>query len=1443
MATQHEAPSDQNHPPHVHRLLRLIREGTPSHASRASALLGRYAASCCTSGANSTTSEQDQIADGAGKPDLPLRKSFVIWDLIGRLVAGDGKSSRKSSRGQDNSSSSSGLFDFHWSTRSNCALALESVARCLPIEDRRNFFEGWDGDAVDCTDDESFLWLTVYDLQKSVTDARSQGTDSDSECRGDRHPRKPKAKSMLGLCNSKPLYSISHEKNQMDLVIERGRLLLASSGERYDWAGEDEEAQEYIREQQALQSLDVTAAVSLGLDAHHTKDDSIPQQTFLRTRVLLQRQILARRLGLGGILSAPIVNVDTKRQIFLNDIVKDEDLVSDLESPRNLSTKKRRAKKPPGNKSGTGTSKRKRKSSAKPSRRKKEDDLDDYLPTIDIRNLLVAESNRSSIMAGNISNHKQRCRNRNPQLLLSTEIAYRTFDPQWTVRHGALLATLSLLRAWNVRDLSRNTSTTTAFTKRGTQNNKNNNDQADSPKKNVFGKWPHDILARCICIIALDRFADFSGSDIEAANGISDDVMSGAVVAPVREMAAQIIAVLLEAAPPDVWDSTSDLLTQLYHRKCHRERVGWEARHGVLLVWKYVCVLARLRSPLVGFEKSSSLIDKQIDPGFRPLSKKSNLPLSHAMCENIIKQSICGLSDESDDVRAVAAQVLLQIAKTDPKISASEVVQACSSSLWQAICSIERDVSSCASDLLALLAAMLSRDFHTSMHHFHMTPCSDGEINSSFDMILCKLTTFVGYYAADVRIACFQALCLVIDSMREDTFESHRANTKTLTHVLCDLAERLFHDFCEERSELSSGVSVCKHRDQAWSKILDSISSLVKRTNFVVECNKIVTDTLVTITLRYFDVCKRSTSLHGNNYSSGDLMRAESSHGNESFLSKCTSSLALSQFYKKVCLDEVYPLISLTIQSCLRSPWLSQCEASCLLHIAMMSLDNGGVPFFVDYLPHLTELLTVTPDSLLMDQSSSSIPILRDPKVQSLCDNALATLLSCTFYSPDGESNSSTLKSINTLRKSLFEERGVSFESLRKTTPSSLTNSSMRLNASISGAIVHCGSKYLPVKISPLIRSLMTSLQSEYCEHRSKRTCCYIARLATILSDDPSNHRARNKLLENLCSLASGEVVNNSQDPPPAVSGAQQTLGLLISNMSQRDTLQDFPPIWDRLSLLKGPTYSKLSEEQQFQSILILSVVSNAVTTKHPFVEQFLSSYVKPAVYIACDNQHARIRKQASVAIANLCSVNFEATIDMTITSLLPILSDLHNEEGRKRGCELLVNILQVFSVSVSPYVITLLPVVMRLMTNESEECSRHAASAFAILVRVAPLCADFIGRDKKTFSATTVLADKVPDNVIRHLILGKPLPSCELPGSISQALVESGTVLRPYQMEGISWMKFLSEVHLNGALCDDMGYSARLCSHFLPSQYLCVPQRISLVIREGPWSCALLQL
>mmetsp|Transcript_32219 Transcript_32219/g.65448 ORF Transcript_32219/g.65448 Transcript_32219/m.65448 type:complete len:345 (+) Transcript_32219:102-1136(+) len=305
-----------DHPPHVHRLLRLIREGTSSHASRASVLLGRYAALCIT-GAASTTADNDDGSDRHDKSSSIISPSLLIWDLIGRLVGGDGTTTNDNQR-KKNTHYQSGLFDSNWSTRCNCAMALEAVAKCLPLEDRRHFFEGnvWDDDG----DDTDNLWLSVNDLhrvhqeQQNVELSKSSTNTKDEELKA---KIKPQPTNQSG--KNDTTEDSSSLRTQLDIVVEKGRLLLSSSGEQYNWNCNDE-ANEYIRENEALQNLDATvdhddAATNISMLDHdkqethrHNETNEQLQQSFLQKRVALQRQILSRRLGLGGILSAPIMN-------------------------------------------------------------------------------------------------------------------------------------------------------------------------------------------------------------------------------------------------------------------------------------------------------------------------------------------------------------------------------------------------------------------------------------------------------------------------------------------------------------------------------------------------------------------------------------------------------------------------------------------------------------------------------------------------------------------------------------------------------------------------------------------------------------------------------------------------------------------------------------------------------------------------------------------------------------------------------------------------------------------------------------------------------------------------------------------------------------------------------------------------------------------------------
>jgi TATA-binding protein-associated factor len=124
-----------------------------------------------------------------------------------------------------------------------------------------------------------------------------------------------------------------------------------------------------------------------------------------------------------------------------------------------------------------------------------------------------------------------------------------------------------------------------------------------------------------------------------------------------------------------------------------------------------------------------------------------------------------------------------------------------------------------------------------------------------------------------------------------------------------------------------------------------------------------------------------------------------------------------------------------------------------------------------------------------------------------------------------------------------------------------------------------------------------------------------------------------------------------------------------------------------------------------------------------------------------------------------------------------------------------------VIGMDICPFVRALLPLAMSLMTDPIQECSKIATNLFASLVRVAPLV-------RKSISVVLpgVEENSHADSVLDHLIHGKPLPPCEMPVALKETLKKAKVSLRNYQMEGISWLRFLQTVNLNGALCDSMG-------------------------------------
>jgi TATA-binding protein-associated factor len=163
-----------------------------------------------------------------------------------------------------------------------------------------------------------------------------------------------------------------------------------------------------------------------------------------------------------------------------------------------------------------------------------------------------------------------------------------------------------------------------------------------------------------------------------------------------------------------------------------------------------------------------------------------------------------------------------------------------------------------------------------------------------------------------------------------------------------------------------------------------------------------------------------------------------------------------------------------------------------------------------------------------------------------------------------------------------------------------------------------------------------------------------------------------------------------------------------------------------------------------------------------------------------------------------LCSVNEYLTLQEIIPHLIIFLRDENHDEMRSGACLLLLNILRTSrnTNTVCPHVRKLLPIVMSLMTDSVKKCAETASTIFSQLVLIAPLVKENeIGEN---------LGGEA-DQVIDHLIHGKKFPPCDIHPTILESLKNAGIVLRNYQLEGISWLRFLQRVKLNGALCDSV--------------------------------------
>jgi hypothetical protein len=1133
--------------------------------------------------------------------------------------------------------------------------------------------------------------LPVMDQEHFLESSKRQQQDDNNSIAGT-------GTTVTNISHNKSYYLEVHDLvTSMDVVLREGRLLLATSDLKYTYDRDEE---------QRLQELDQSAAAD---------------EDFVERRIQLQRHILAQRLGLAGL--GRVVGDG----YLMPDVITSEDMIpAPSASASALSS------------SPTDKPKAKRQKHAERIRKRllKQQDNDDGTDNStehSVRALLVMkmeEERKNSSTAGAASH-------RTPQTLLATELIYRMFDASWHVRHGALLGTLSLLRAWRTNVASTH-----------------------------FGVWPQDILARCLCVLALDRFGDFSG----ALTPVSvSGTTTGGVVAPVRETAGQLLSVLFTMAPQELQKTTLELLFRLA-----RYPSEWEARHGALVALKFVTVILTTTTGAVLQQRPETTTE-----------------WNRKVIQDISRAAINHLADDSDDVKSVAAQIILEFVRASPVLPL--FVWDASKPLWVALQKI-KSVSSCIVDLVTLLSLFLRRYCDETLRaisivHDETKADTDGDTETCGD-ILQALVRLLDSDFLSVHNSALQSIGVVVEPLSRSLPEQgpdDEATTSTMsTPVIvsfCGVVNRLY-DLYFNTETLDEGNSATDEatensqralRDETWSSIVRTAPRFLRNT--VKDRRALELDLIC----RYFAIKSDRTS--GGHFSCSTQAAAALAR----FL--CASSNPVDDS----------PILEFALGSYLQSPWSSQCEAACILYREVAAhYSRRGIPALQDLRLALIESLQTPFLCLDAEKDSEMSNIIKSASVATACDRAFLEGVSRIENGTNEVAEASRIV-VGVWKESIRAE-GLNMDSDKRT---STTVASMRIDAAASGAVLAGG---LPSKITPIVRALMTSLKNEASASRRNETCKYFAELLRLIKDDPtSTHsKAWTKVLSSLCNMIAGG--SNTSGPTFGVSAAINVVRSVVSTMPDDLTLEDLPPLWSVLAPVCSFEPASVGDRVFTRSVNLLRAVCGGLSRAKPLTFHIVDAVVPNLVFLACQQDDIDDQKLYSSTIKELCSVNPTRVLGPALSALTAYLNDRERDAQRLAACQLLESLLKDSAMEICPFVRYLLPRVMSLMTDPLKDCSQIANSIFASLVRFAPLVQEgsslMIGKGK---------LDRDSESVVDHLILGRPLPPCTLPIAVSAALKEGGVTLRQYQIEGVAWLRFLQTVKLNGALCDSMGLGKTL--------------------------------
>ncbi|KAG9295858.1 hypothetical protein G9A89_006597 [Geosiphon pyriformis] len=728
------------------------------------------------------------------------------------------------------------------------------------------------------------------------------------------------------------------------------------------------------------------------------------------------------------------------------------------------------------------------------------------------------------------------------------------FDPTWEIRHGAGIGLREILKVHGS-----GAGRVVGLTK--------------SENQERHYKWLEDVAIRLLCVFSLDRFGDF----------VSDQV-----VAPVRETCSQTLGALMRyMSPKGVENVHRVLLRLIYQTDLSQDSTSsvWEVRHAGMLGLKYAVVVRK--------------------------------DLVEIMLEGTIGAVVLGLKDTDDDVRAVAASILLPIAESFVQLSPHKIPEVVIV-LWDCLKDLKDDLTASTANVMDLLAKLFS---FPSVLEYMRTAAASGP-SHSLRTLIPRLYPFFRHTITSVRAAVLNTLLTFLGMRGVEEWADDQTFRLVFQNMIVEekkdvlnLSLQLWSALVNHATEATGGdnkiIQYTEPHIRTWfSIIMTPLGTPIQPRMFYIPdgCMPIppATPTTPTPTPTTLSTpthsARRSRGQKRNETNSGSLALGHNVDTGmlqqdfalvsvESVIrGRITAAKGLGLLMSQWPKESIEGTFKDIILSFLSSTLASNKQLSAVVTEEWARVSFGDDKVDQDFMVSSSSLASALSSTLIfmLDSDppifySELVPILR--RIRGECHALLNSFVSDAKVRPDsipslpthvlgeivsGETSFFSVEMAGQIAADTFDQLSTHINRNRKSVMESLQDRKRRVIASISYydstkqkadinvAAAIAGAvvalRVLPPKLNPVIRSIMNSIKSEENIELQQRSAATLASLVALCSSDQTTVRVN----------PNDKIVKNlctflcqDQSSTPVLQNNRSTEGILSLQKAKENNLSN----------------------------------------------------------------------------------------------------------------------------------------------------------------------------------------------------------------------------------------------------------------------------------------------